>query len=244
MTTVRMMSTSSRSSSSGSAPQERREQESKDGGAVSSGSGKPCCGASSSHSSHTATTAQKEAGKGTRGGKGAAGGFLSRELLSKFTVAASILCAIDCTVFPALLAILPAAEVLGDPQWGGVDLHELSHQAALYVVLPIGALGHTAWRYMAVMKLEGSVLRRSSRSSKLHRHRNSQFDRPFPFDPCTTPLQAASPRSPTMSSTRISPWRRSAAPDWPSSWGATHRSSGSPRFCMRAGCGTRWAAGH
>eukprot|EP00624_Nannochloropsis_granulata_P006071 evm.model.NODE_4407_length_63659_cov_22.504595.13 len=58
----------------------------------------------------------------------------NRELLATFTMVASVLCAIDCTVFPVLLTVLPAAEWLG-----GVDLHALSTDVALYVVLPIGS---------------------------------------------------------------------------------------------------------
>lgn len=58
----------------------------------------------------------------------------NRELLATFTVVASVLCAIDCTVFPILLTVLPAAEWLG-----GMDLHAISHNVALYVVLPIGS---------------------------------------------------------------------------------------------------------
>lgn len=59
----------------------------------------------------------------------------NRQFLSTFTMVASILCAIDCTVFPILLTILPAAEL-----FGGVDLHAISHSVALYVVMPIGSL--------------------------------------------------------------------------------------------------------
>ncbi|GAB5031247.1 mercury resistance protein [Nannochloropsis oceanica] len=58
----------------------------------------------------------------------------NRELLATFTMVASVLCAIDCTVFPVLLTVLPAAEWLG-----GVDLHALSTNVALYLVLPIGS---------------------------------------------------------------------------------------------------------
>ena len=58
----------------------------------------------------------------------------NRELLATFTMVASVLCAIDCTVFPVLLAVLPAAEYLG-----GMDIHAISHSVALYVVLPIGS---------------------------------------------------------------------------------------------------------
>ncbi len=58
----------------------------------------------------------------------------NREFLATFTMVASVLCAIDCTVFPILLTILPAAEF-----FGGMDLHSISQKVALYVVMPIGS---------------------------------------------------------------------------------------------------------
>jgi hypothetical protein len=58
----------------------------------------------------------------------------NRELLARASMIASVLCAIDCTVFPVLLTVLPAAEWLG-----GVDLHAISQSVALYVVMPIGS---------------------------------------------------------------------------------------------------------
>ena len=83
----------------------------------------------------------------------------NRELLATFTMVASVLCAIDCTVFPVLLTVLPAAEYLG-----GMDLHAISHSVALYVVLPIGSTTTLAnWLMhrnlpLAVMSLMGLSL--------------------------------------------------------------------------------------
>ena len=57
--------------------------------------------------------------------------------LKEFTMFASFLCAVDCTVFPILLTALPAAEFLSPANVESI--HEISHQAALYIVLPIGS---------------------------------------------------------------------------------------------------------
>ena len=55
--------------------------------------------------------------------------------LNKISTLASILCAIDCTVFPILLAVLPLINVAGpSAAW----LHEVAHAVALYFVGPIG----------------------------------------------------------------------------------------------------------
>ena len=57
--------------------------------------------------------------------------------LKEFTIFASFLCAIDCTIFPILLTLLPAAEFLSPANVKSI--HEISHQVALYVVLPLGS---------------------------------------------------------------------------------------------------------
>lgn len=59
--------------------------------------------------------------------------------LNKVSDVASILCAIDCTVFPLLLTVLPlvsAVSTAGATAW----LHEASHACALYFVGPVGGL--------------------------------------------------------------------------------------------------------
>jgi hypothetical protein len=63
--------------------------------------------------------------------------------LNKISNIASILCAIDCTVFPVLLTILPilnAAGSAGAVAW----LHTASHAAALWFVAPVGTTSVTA----------------------------------------------------------------------------------------------------
>jgi len=58
-----------------------------------------------------------------------------RSRLSRVSTVASILCAIDCTVLPAMLVLLPALNV------GGVNsalLHKVSHLAAVWFVAPVG----------------------------------------------------------------------------------------------------------
>ena len=55
--------------------------------------------------------------------------------LNKMSTFASVLCAIDCTVFPVLLAILPLINVAGP---SGAWLHKAAHAVALYFVAPIG----------------------------------------------------------------------------------------------------------
>ena len=55
--------------------------------------------------------------------------------LNKVSNFASILCAIDCTVFPLLLTIMPIINVAG----GGTEwLHTASHAVALWFVAPVG----------------------------------------------------------------------------------------------------------
>ena len=55
--------------------------------------------------------------------------------LNKVSTFASVLCAIDCTVFPVLLALLPLINVAGPSSaW----LHKAAHAVALYFVAPVG----------------------------------------------------------------------------------------------------------
>ena len=56
--------------------------------------------------------------------------------INKISTFASILCAIDCTVFPVLLALLPIINIAG----GGASvwLHNAAHAVALYFVAPVG----------------------------------------------------------------------------------------------------------
>ena len=58
------------------------------------------------------------------------------ERLNKVSNFASSVCAIDCTVFPILLAVLPLINVAG----GGMHawLHKAAHAVALYFVAPVG----------------------------------------------------------------------------------------------------------
>lgn len=59
--------------------------------------------------------------------------------LNKVSNIASILCAIDCTVFPLLLTILPLVSVVstgGATAW----LHQVSHACALWFVGPVGGM--------------------------------------------------------------------------------------------------------
>ncbi|KAL1526003.1 hypothetical protein AB1Y20_020827 [Prymnesium parvum] len=51
--------------------------------------------------------------------------------INRASAAASLLCALDCTVLPALLLLLPLAG-------GSAALHKLSHTLSLYFVLPVG----------------------------------------------------------------------------------------------------------
>lgn len=93
-----MLSTSSSTNTDSSSPPRRQRDdeagaEQKQKGAQATAG---CCGHSHGPS------VDKDGGSGSSGGSS----LVSRELLSKFTMFASILCAIDCTVFPALLAIL------------------------------------------------------------------------------------------------------------------------------------------
>ena len=56
--------------------------------------------------------------------------------LNKVSNFASVLCAIDCTVFPVLLAALPLLNIAG----GGASewLHQAAHAVPLYFVAPVG----------------------------------------------------------------------------------------------------------
>lgn len=57
------------------------------------------------------------------------------ERLTKLSTFASILCAIDCTVFPVLLLALPLVGVTGI---SSALVHRIAHACALYFVLPVG----------------------------------------------------------------------------------------------------------
>lgn len=58
------------------------------------------------------------------------------ERLNSASRFASILCAIDCTVFPILLAVLPLINLSG--AGASAWLHKAAHAVALYFVAPIG----------------------------------------------------------------------------------------------------------
>ena len=71
----------------------------------------------------------------------AAGGGAALERLNRVSNFASFLCAIDCTVFPLLLTLLPLVSAAS--AWVNVDvasawLHRASHAAALWFVGPVG----------------------------------------------------------------------------------------------------------
>lgn len=57
--------------------------------------------------------------------------------MNKVSNMASILCAIDCTVFPVLLTLLPILN-MGSSGKYEVMLHAISHKVALYFVAPVG----------------------------------------------------------------------------------------------------------
>mmetsp|Transcript_75391 Transcript_75391/g.125699 ORF Transcript_75391/g.125699 Transcript_75391/m.125699 type:complete len:207 (-) Transcript_75391:405-1025(-) len=57
--------------------------------------------------------------------------------INTISTCASILCAIDCTVLPVLLVLLPVAS-------GSALLHTVAHMASAYFVLPIGGAAVTA----------------------------------------------------------------------------------------------------
>jgi MerC mercury resistance protein len=60
-----------------------------------------------------------------------------KDRLRQLSNVASILCAIDCTVLPRLTVLLPLGGVAAiSTPW----LHTLSHQVALYFVVPVGLL--------------------------------------------------------------------------------------------------------
>jgi hypothetical protein len=74
------------------------------------------------------------AGDSSAGGKTPGNTWTAR--LNRVSNFASILCAIDCTVFPVLLALLPLANVLpGSAEW----LHHAAHAVALWFVAPVGS---------------------------------------------------------------------------------------------------------
>eukprot|EP00929_Paragymnodinium_shiwhaense_P021396 TRINITY_DN13965_c0_g1_i1.p1 TRINITY_DN13965_c0_g1~~TRINITY_DN13965_c0_g1_i1.p1 ORF type:complete len:251 (+),score=38.94 TRINITY_DN13965_c0_g1_i1:60-812(+) len=64
-----------------------------------------------------------------------------RKLLTKVSNYASLLCVLDCTVLPAVLTLLP---IIGLANPGNMEfLHSLSHNMALYFVLPVGGCAAT-----------------------------------------------------------------------------------------------------
>ena len=78
-----------------------------------------------------------------QGGGGSRAQSDATATLNKISNIASILCAIDCTVYPVLLTILPilnAAGSAGAVAW----LHTASHAAALWFVAPVGTTSVTA----------------------------------------------------------------------------------------------------
>eukprot|EP00965_Chrysotila_dentata_P195445 6176994-Pleurochrysis_carterae.AAC.1 len=58
--------------------------------------------------------------------------------INKISTFASILCAIDCTVFPLLLALFPLLNLAGSSAAAHAWLHRVSHAAALWFVAPVG----------------------------------------------------------------------------------------------------------
>ncbi|EPT29719.1 MerC mercury resistance protein [Toxoplasma gondii TgCatPRC2] len=66
--------------------------------------------------------------------------FVSSWSLSDWSSFAAVLCAIDCTVLPALVAVLPVLGLIGDAEGAHEQLHHYSHLAAFYVVLPLGLI--------------------------------------------------------------------------------------------------------
>eukprot|EP00743_Colponemidia_sp_Colp-15_P011722 GILK01013151.1.p1 GENE.GILK01013151.1~~GILK01013151.1.p1 ORF type:complete len:260 (-),score=19.66 GILK01013151.1:164-904(-) len=56
--------------------------------------------------------------------------------LTEFSMIASILCAIDCTVLPVILGAIPMVDI-ASPE-SSQKLHHLLHQVSLYFVLPVG----------------------------------------------------------------------------------------------------------
>jgi len=65
------------------------------------------------------------------------------EQISKISTMASFLCVIDCTILPLLTVVFPllgiATSSLFDSEW----LDHIGHLAALYFVMPVGALAAT-----------------------------------------------------------------------------------------------------
>ena len=57
--------------------------------------------------------------------------------IGKASTIASVLCAIDCTVLPILIAALPLAS-LGGSAAASAWLHKASHAAAIWFVAPVG----------------------------------------------------------------------------------------------------------
>jgi hypothetical protein len=64
-----------------------------------------------------------------------------RSRLGRVSVVASVLCAIDCTVLPALLVLVPALNIAGVSSAG---LHKITHLAAVWFVAPVGGAALTA----------------------------------------------------------------------------------------------------
>jgi hypothetical protein len=81
--------------------------------------------------------------------------------LGRVSAVASILCAVDCTVLPALLVIVPALNIAGASSAG---LHEISHLVAVWFVAPVGGAALTAnWfqhrrNWVGVWGLSGLLL--------------------------------------------------------------------------------------
>jgi len=86
-----------------------------------------------------------------------------RTQLNRVSLFASLACAVDCTVFPVLLAALP---LIGAISTGGATawLHKASHAAALWFVGPVGGLAVAAnWfqhkrAFVALWGLSGIAL--------------------------------------------------------------------------------------
>jgi MerC mercury resistance protein len=77
-----------------------------------------------------------------------------KDRLRQLSNVASILCAIDCTVLPILTVLLPLGGVVAiSTPW----LHQLSHQVALYFVVPVGLLttGINAWSQSGATRRDG-----------------------------------------------------------------------------------------
>ena len=64
------------------------------------------------------------------------------ERLGKASTIASVLCAIDCTVLPILIAVLPLAS-FGGSAAASAWLHSASHTCAIWFVTPVGGAALT-----------------------------------------------------------------------------------------------------